>query len=297
MSGKAYFLVLSSGYCGSLWLAAQLDKHPDISCTCNGFGLALPHDSGRDFSTVDPAAWTQLYRDLDIGTPEKLLTRVESRKEARVVGDVHGFRVETYLEAVKSEAHRPATVMHLVRHPITLLERMTLENSHRYQSFPRIAQCMQQNLQKSAKTLGKFFFDLPIDFNTLRFISFFYAVWDLIRVFQEIHATPDLPLVQFESVISFPKIFSDLTKILSSGLVEADKTYLVNVFSQESLENSGRYRRSAVTHRTSAAEQYGKWSPGEQEVFRRLRESYALDELYAKAGYDFFLGDNSDTRQ
>jgi hypothetical protein len=291
MTDKGYFLVLSSGFCGSLWLAAQLDKHPEISCTSNGFiGLAMPHDSGTDFSAVDPAHWDHIQSQLDVATPDKLLAKVEARKVARAVGDVHGFRVESYLTA-KDEIHRPVVVQHLVRHPVTLLERMALEHAHRFQSFPRIAEAMVQKLPVAAPQLSHVFSGIPLDYNSIRFVALFYAVRDLIRVLQEITRTPDIPLVAFEQVIGSPDAFSSLVGTLSGGLVEADETYLGHVFSPDSLENSGRYRRSAVSHRVGAAEQYAKWTPAEQQVFQRLLTSYRLEERYAAAGYDFSFGD------
>lgn len=289
MDDYRYFLILSSGYCGSLWLGAALDKHPEISCSANRLiGLSLPHDSGFDFSAQDPAIVDAMIRDQSIKSIDDLFERVRLRKRARLAGDVHGYRVATYGNAVASAPHREAVVAHLIRHPVILVERITREYIYRFQSFPRwrreLTTLFPTVCEALAGGLSGIAWDIGED---MRGFGFLFAIRDVVTIFREIAQSPDLTLWAFEHLQADPEVLSRLVSLLSGGAVVASPEFLAAVYNEESLKNSGRYRRTDVTGAVDPAGIFSAWLPQEREAFRRLAAPFDLARLYQRVGYRF----------
>lgn len=293
MSQSEYFLVLSNGYCGSLWLAASLDKHPDISCSCSKWiGLGIPHDSGFDFGSRDPAAISMIIEEMGLKGIDDLFDRLVARKPAKLTGDVHGYRVATYHDALGKSIHRPANLAHLVRHPVPLLERITQEMVHRYTSFPRIQRLMTQNFPQVGKVLGPALVGLEWRFDTEgRGLGFLYGLNEFYRVIEDVRAAPNIPLWAFEHLNSDREVFASLVSALSNGAVSASEEYLNTIFDPQSLATSGRFRKTGVDMASQPEAIFAKWLPQEQEAFRRVVRAFGLPALYQPVGYGFdFIG-------
>jgi hypothetical protein len=284
-----YFLVMSSGYCGSYWLGSALDRHPDISCTCSKIvGLSIPHDSGFDISRHDPAIINEMMNRQGIASIDDMFDRVTARKPAKAGGDVHGWRISNYRENCAKLPHRPAALMHLIRHPAVLLERLSLEHVHRYKTHPRITTVMSGLFPEVCEQLQPILFGLDWKIEEdLRGLGFLFGLNDLLRVLHDVESSREIPLLTFENLMSSPAVFADLVHTLTGGSVVATADYLETIFAPDNLENSGRYRKTSVGRGSQPAEVFAKWSPQEQEAFRRVARTYSIAELYQSVPYDF----------
>lgn len=289
MTCHSLFLVLSSGYCGSLWLAQALDRHPDVSCSCSLVGLSIPHDGGFDFSKHDPGEIDAMMRALGINSIDEHFDRVLARKSARAAGDVHGWRVSSYREAIASRPHRPAALAHLVRHPITLLERITQEQVHRFHSFPRIRQSMMELFPRLCQAYQPVLAGMEWDFGAdgYRSLGFLSALNEIVLVLNDMEQGADIPLWPFEELTSSRDAFRRLVDTLTGGAVTATPAYLDAIFDPSALDNSGRYRKTGIDRTSSPADIFGRWSPQEQEAFRRIARLRLMPDLYRSVGYDF----------
>lgn len=284
MSQSAYFLVLSSGYCGSLWLAAALDRHPGISCSGNRLlGLRIPHNSAFDFSAIDPLLVSHMVDFGGVATPSETFRLCQQRKPGAVAfGDVHGWRVKTLKDF---PAEQPA-LAHLVRHPVVLLERIIQEQIHRYRQFPRIRVAMDGAFSDLCEAYGPLLKGLTYDLaDQERGPCFLWGIHELRAVFDEIRSRPDIPLWGFERLIADRAHYADLVSSLTGGAVIADDLYLDTLFTVEQAASSGRFRGSGLTSTTDPADVWDGWLEQEKDVFRRLCAHFDPATLYAPVGY------------
>lgn len=282
------FMVLSSGYCGSLWLAGSLDRHPSISCSCGPVGIYRDHDSGFEFGRYDPGIIHRLLGYDEAMVIDEHLDKVIARKPALVAGDVHGWRVSTFLEA-KASSQRSMELAHLVRHPVPLLERMTLEYIHRYKSFPRVQQVLNEAFPQLVRFVQPILAGMEWDLeaNDFRGLAFLYALRDLIRVFDEMESGKQFPVWAFEDISNSREKFAGLVDFLGQGAVSASNEQLDAVFDPENLKNSGRFRKTGVSMKSAPKDVFFAWAEHEQEAFRRAARMYDLRNLYQRVGYDF----------
>lgn len=292
MAQPKLFLVLSSGFCGSYWLAASLDKHPGISCSCAAFvGMKVPHDS-FEFGKYDPGVIDAFVREQGITTIDDLFDRLKARKPANAAGDVHAYRGSVYKGAIGRAPHQPAALAHLVRHPVVLLERIALEQIHRYTSFPRIQELMTKAFPGVCGALEPILAGIDWQIGAdLRGLGFLFAILELQRVFTDLEVVPEIKLWAFENLISDRDTFARLVHELTGGAVRASDEYLDDIFDRGNLETSGRYRRTSVNSASSPDQVFAHWAEQEREAFRRLMHARDIPTLYRSVGYDFAFVD------
>lgn len=294
MTRHRHFLVLSSGYCGSLWLGAALDRIPQISCSSSRlYGLTIPHNSGIDLSAIDPLLIHALTTGSVGSTPSDTFIRCAQHKpEAVALGDVHGWRVETLPETLPEQP----VLSHLVRHPVVLLERMVQEQAHRYREFPRVRAFMTDTFSGLRQTYGAALDGLEYSLQQQeRALSFLWGFHEIYRAVLGVSQRPDIPLWGFERLINDRAHFCALVSQLTGGAVEADSAVLDTLFTKTEQQQLGRYRNSGLNSQTDPAEVWAGWAPQEQAVFRRLSDLFDLRALYAPVGYsfDFLLSDGA----
>jgi hypothetical protein len=289
MSEKRHFLILARGYCGSLWLAAQLDRHPEISCTAGLYvGLAIPHDSDAALANFAPDQLSAIAAKYAADGIDSQFERLAKRKPARVLGDVHGFRLLSYRRALAAQPHRPAAIGHLVRHPVTLLERIVSENLHRAETA-EMREAFVAALPDTANRLRPLLLGTEWPLEKARDIVFLHSALDLFGTALEVAEGNKLgiPLWSFEQLTSDRRTFASLVDFVSAGAVSADEPYLAKVFSAASLDNSGRFRKSSIDRKAAPADIFARWKPHERRLFRSLAERLDFPSLYTPVGYSF----------
>lgn len=286
MTRQRHFLVLSSGYCGSLWLGAALDRLPEISCSSSRlYGLTIPHNSGINLAAVDPCLINAIATASAGATPSAMFTQCAQRKAgATVLGDVHGWRVETLPETLPEQP----VLAHLVRHPVVQLERIVQEQAHRYREFPRIRAFMTDNFSALCQKYGAALNGLEYSLDhPERALSFVWGFHEIYRVMLEVAARPDIPVWGFEPLINDRAHFRAFVCLLTGGTVEVDSAVLDSLFTHSEQQQLGRFRNSGLNSHTDPAGVWAGWIPQEQALFRRLAETLNPAALYAPVGYSF----------
>lgn len=286
MKSYRHFLVLSSGYCGSLWLGAALDRFPEISCSSSRlYGLSVPHNSGLDLSAVDPYLIGKLVQMQSVPTPSAVFALCAQHKPGAIaLGEVHGWRVKTLHETLPEHP----TLAHLVRHPVVLLERIVQEEIHRYRHFPRVRTFMTDKLDLLLQTHSLLLNGLNYDIGQQeRSLPFLWGVHRLHTVLQEASGRPDIPLWGFERLLNDRSHFSDFVSALTDGAVDADPTVLDSLFAHTEQQQLGRFRSSGLDSHTDPASVWNGWLPQERALVHRLFDVFDPATLYAPVGYTF----------
>jgi len=285
---KINFLVLSDGCCGSAWLAANLDRHPLVACTC-GFGVGLEVDH------IDGGIWidrkirgdrmTQKYQANSVTDHFELIEK--KYPSALVLGDVHGFTVYQYLRNLQLKGvHDSTRLAHLIRHPITYFERSL---QHYIWAFEEYGEEFSKPILNKAKSLhhaiklDRFFEFDPSD---LRMVCFLSCLQDFPNHAENIWLARNIKTIYFEKMLSDPDYYADVVRHLTGGQVEVHSDYLEEVFSSESVQNTGRIMKTTCTYKSDPMLQFNEWSNLEQMLFTVVTSSLNLIEKFSHCDYD-----------
>ncbi len=170
---RIIFLVASAGFSGSKWLAASLDRHPDILCTHSAcdFQIWDRRYSAEEFDRCTEEEWIHRAKKPLDQYPEELA----GRGEARVYGNVHRYRICDLAENFRRWPPTiPVAYVNLVRHPVLWAQ----SGAHQFETLAETNLFMRFELLQSAMTGYDLYRTLAarhgidlLDWPTLAFLS------------------------------------------------------------------------------------------------------------------------------
>lgn len=298
---KGYFAVASTGCSACVWFAGSLNMHPDILCTV---GIADPRicvsDDEQNLRILDtPLDLT--FNDMVMATQENLRywpSLGTMRKQARVFGNVHMFRVRTLRENIRRfSLDRNVAIANLVRHPVTRTEAHyylwlgSYRNGLRPRSEleERLAAIPQVRDTVFVPAIRRFGFD-HVD---LEHQVFLLSLLDTIEAnVDDFQLWPDLPVILMERLKTDRDYYCDVVQYLTNGRLQITPDYLDKVFSKEN-QNAGRVSGGARATRPPLGpnEQFEAWEDWQRVLFRAVMQMLDAESVFGRLGYDFsFVG-------
>jgi hypothetical protein len=301
-SRRLYFLLTSSGAAASQWLAATLDRHPDICCTC---GAWMPEtDPGEVCDTthsgINEVAQLHLENFLAPEAPPKpidfLFDNLETRKAVRVYGNIHAETVTTYANKIrKHPLRRTVRVANVIRHPVSRTESKFNILTYDQKVSPPMSRAYEIQLEDRLsrfRPLAKAIADQIGDFLAhpvqRTFVNSLLDTVEGLEEFRSKGVSEGLVHFQIERIRSDREVLRELIRFITDGALDPGERYLDWALSEENLAG-GRYRKEASALRPPLGPggQWREWTEWQRRAFQAAMAVCGLHRPYEERGYDF----------
>lgn len=321
---RAYFLVTSWGFAGSIWLAGSLNLHEDICATAgwhNPLELFQRYSLNRDVVYVaetagralcaygfgvpfradqEPLRTTLPVRAADM--PQRDAARIPwylfdeldlipAPRPYRVVGNVHGTSLTEMTKAYQDDPEvlkgRSVVVLDLIRHPVPRTD-AAIRALIKYDA-EEVAEPMRAFLHENAQECLALERRHGVDFSEPRALAALHVFRQGLQNdtwAHEVCTFPDAGRLLLERLRDDSDYFAHAFHTLTQGRLTADGTYLDRVFSPQNMM-SGRQSAADASPAPRAREQFERWSSFEREEFARVADRLSLPRVYLPYGYDF----------
>lgn len=279
MSAPRHFLITSHGRTATYWLAASLNRHPDVLCS---HGPVLPPVLDYREQPPDEVALHAHTTQDAFGrkTLDEFFEALEQAGPARVYGNVHAYSAHTLFGGLhRTAVRRNPVVFNLLRHPITRIESLKRRLLYETTFSPPARGRLEREFEVfvTPDVLATVRANCDVDLDPPEHRAFLYALCFILaldRLDLEIPVT-HLPMERLtKDVDFFTWVFSQVTQ----GAVRTDAVYLRQVFA------AGRMNHQA--EETSAVGRFEAWAPWMRVAFRAAMAVWDLERLYAPMGYD-----------
>lgn len=277
-SNRRYFVVTSAGRAATYWLAAVLNKHPDVICSHSFFVPPVtvfedPPSRERALKTWDQLGTIRL-------TLDEYFDEIEKCGAARVYGNVHGYTLTDLLKALAAGTRRHYVAFNLIRHPISRVESfwrrwmdVASYNEKQRNFFRQIFESGQVHKDLASKAAGKY----DIDFARPENWFFVNALVNIIAESAELGIPCNhLPM---ERLTTDPGFFAEVFSRLTAGDIRPTDAYLAEVFATGQMNS----QRADVV---SADVQFAEWEEWKKYLFCEVTKGWNLGEIYRPHGYD-----------
>lgn len=278
-----YYMVTSHGWSASKWLAAALNKHPEVTCV-HSVGAVLPDEEEAEYED-------QLHAELaDMGATlgrqnqslKEHFDSIVAKQYRLAIGSVHRYRLRDLPRLLNGGETYEFQLANLVRHPVTLVnsgqgEFTTLaELSEETRNEIRMFFDNQRPYYLALKE--KYDLDLE-DWSVLSFLAAAQHQFVLVHDQTCVKGVANIPM---EKVTAEPEYFGSVLAALSKNRIKPDANYINSVFDMGNV-NRHTSDRKIVTPQ----ERYESWDEWKREAFRYFMKQSGIDSVYSQVGYDF----------
>ncbi len=299
---RNYFLVTSTGGAATRWLAATLNRHPEIVCSGGAGSLeeVMAYGSRPTGEQVERIAQTLLHPPQGSPTGTTLDTMFEElanhRGTARFVGNVHRESVASlHLQIRQRSPKHTFTVANVIRHPVPRTETKynnELFNEASSPSARRLAAAQYQDrvgrFQDLVDRLTRRLARYELDLHKRLFIHSLMDTVEGMADFQVQSSPFSIPHFKMEQLKSDRDTFAALVGHLTADQLHPDEAYLDFVFSPENL-NAERFRtdRLASIPPRDARAQWEAWEEWQRTAFVTAMEVHEFHKPFIAQGYSF----------
>ena len=290
---KTFFIVTCCGFSGSKWLAAALDRHPDILCTHAATDLRIwdrSYNTQELLDCADEEWFGRIKKPLD-----EYLGELAGLGDATVCGNVHRYRVTDLVQICeKWPPETPFHIANLVRHPVLWVESGANQYAHLGKTnimnrYEMLQSCMME-LEFYRHLEHRHRIDL-LDWNVLAFLSVCMYMSALVPDVQLVNGMRHVPM---ESITTDAALFTEIVFGLTGGHVKITDEYVDEVMAMGQI-NRHRREQTKKSGRT-ATEQFTAWAPWQKEGFLYFAGKFGVREIYEPLDYDFSFCDAPDVQ-
>ncbi len=299
---KRYFLITSMGCAATRWLAATLNRHPEIVCSGGAGELSevMAYGKRPDGEQVDRIAEFLLNHyarpDARPKSVDEMFDELETYRKTDYYGNVHRETMASFHHLIsRIPVKRKLKIANLIRHPIPRTEaKFNNERFNDASSAKARELCHLQYLGRAEA--HRPFIDLlharigPFEEIKERYL-FVNSLIDTVGGLTDFarYSSPyEIPHVRMEDLKSKPECFRSLVRYLTSGRLIVSADYLDMVYSADNL-NRERFRTDhlALIPPRTPEEQWEAWEDWQRRAFQAAVEMYRFQEAFMAQGYDF----------
>jgi hypothetical protein len=303
---RRYFLVTSSGASAAGWLAASLNQHPDICCSCGSAPVSnsihYHHVSTPEFLERH-AAFLTAHCVGPQATPrsiDQMFQELEGFRSVGFYGNVHAETVLTYHASLRTcPPLRRFTVANLVRHAIPRAEARYRSIHQDSEASPGMAKVCDfqfrdrvNRLPSVADAILEQIGDIESDPKKRRFTSAILETIGASTEFVNEAAQAPMDHYRIEDLKGNREHYQGFVRKMTNGNLDPAPQYLDAIFSEENL-NSGRCRNDSLAKvpPPSPEAQWRAWSEWQRRAFQAAMVSSRFHEQFETVGYSFaFVG-------
>lgn len=290
------FIFTSHGWSASNWLAYALNLHPRVVCSHSARNL-LAEEKGMNSDANLKQHLAQLhngYRSRQERPLDEAYREIAAMGAADLYGSVHVYRLRDLPVVVRNfgATARQFNVMNLVRHPVSLV----------WSGFGQFKTLFRYDLNELHWTSGKVLregrdflyhlaqkYDLNVgELENLAFIGASVVLGSLRLDLDALDQVTDIGCFNFlghvkmEDVTRDPEELRRVVSCLSGQMVEADTSYLEQVYRTGVINEHKR-----DTNKFDPGARFNQFSAWQRETFMYFFEKYRLQSAYEQMGYQF----------
>ncbi|MBO6657188.1 MAG: hypothetical protein JJ934_09845 [Pseudomonadales bacterium] len=278
-----YFMVTSHGWSASKWLAAALNKHPEVTCV-HSVGSVLPDEKESEYED-------ELHADLaDMGATlgrqnqslKEHFDSIVEKQDRRIIGSVHRYRLRDLPRLLQGGETYPFQLANLIRHPVTLVN----SGQGEFTTLAEMSDETRKEIQTFFENQRQYYLDLQrkydLDLEDWSVLSFLAAAQHQFVLVHDQTCVKGVANVCMERVTTEPELFRSMIEALSKKTLVADDDYINGVF------NMGNVNRHTNDRKiTTPEERFELWNDWQREAYKHFMEQSGIDTVYSQVGYDF----------
>lgn len=284
---KRYFLITSHGQTASMWLAAVLNRIPQVFCS---HGYTYPPQAA-DLDELSNNEWALRQACFDRFQHLSLSNYFQELKSASdlpVIGNVLAF----YLSRLFSKGGTPAktkrflkrkniVVANMVRHPVTRLT-STLKTWSNDESDV-VPDFIQHDFNTRCHLMRLFLRkNHNVDFSINKNKAFLVALLAMEDISNDVKLANlhNIQNLKYEDITTDKQAFKKLIDLVT-GQMELAYDHVDDLFASKKINAHNN------TGISEAHKQYQSWEPWQQDAFKFTMERTDLLKTYHETGYDF----------